>query len=252
MEPLILDGDLSEVELSSLQTSLDVCKRAFKATAEQMQPADNSSWAVLGVCDGNGGRLVCADREHSQDPFCHSFGVPTEFDLADVGKAIERYRAPHTCAIHCNSLEDRSSLVQQRTALELAATMLGKNVTNLGPDELQQLGNQIWQKLEWDPECTQKCFLQGCTAGSFTGTKSSCACTAARFDCESHNRNVLLEKINVFQKDQDNHIKKVGLFAFNTKPEKLFHKKFVRQGEFNVCSFECWVQSLLDNTTNTN
>ncbi|EZG44449.1 hypothetical protein GNI_147280 [Gregarina niphandrodes] len=228
-------------------------------TAKHMKPVSSFSWMGLDVCDAEGGRLVCArldperldperlgperldperldperlDQERLDperldperlDLFCYSFGLPTKFDSTDVGEAIERYRAPHTCAVDCNTPEAQRKLVRQRVAMELGPTLLEKNVTGLEVGELEEVGKQVEDRLHLDAKCSRSCFRDQCTRQLL---ETNCNCTQASFWCVHQTGHT---------------VRKEALLDFYTKPAHLFQHTLVRHGAFNACWLGCFV-----------
>ncbi|EZG44426.1 hypothetical protein GNI_147490 [Gregarina niphandrodes] len=229
---------LSESSLTSLQIVGDVCKRAFNTTAQQMQPVSNFLWARLGVdvCngDGYGGRLVCTTTHHAE-PVCHSFGLPTKFELTTVGEAVERLLAPAMCAIDCNNRQESTSLIQQKTATELAATILNKDVSNLGPEGLQAVGKEIHARLNQQLGCSPVCFYDTCKYNPFEPNTSHCDCKAALFQCVMMHATDN-KKRRFFNAD--------ALLDFNTNPGKMAEHSTARTSDNIVrCELKCFSEN---------
>ncbi|EZG70307.1 putative transmembrane protein [Gregarina niphandrodes] len=204
----LLNDIISESELASLRTTTDVCQRSFNATREKMLPVTEVDWLKVGWCSGDGGQLICSRWDYPS-PFCHYFGNPTKFDLAVVGKAVGRHFFPNGCGIQCNSGKEGVRLLFEKTAKELAPTVLNKDVSDLPSAELENTGRQVYYRLAASPHCSRS--RRRCHSANCTLPETGCRCLIARRICSLRD-----QKFNKYEADD--------LVDFDTSPERLFNQ----------------------------
>ncbi|EZG42988.1 hypothetical protein GNI_200360 [Gregarina niphandrodes] len=185
-EETLHDGMLSESRLGTLRTAENICKVAFNTTVDRIEPVSNNSWIRPSQCEASG-RLVCTQKDQQNPaPFCHSFGLPTKYDYAAVGQAIEHYLMPGKCAVDCDTRSHSDDLLLQRMATELGATILGIDVTTLEPKELQNVGKRVKDSLKQDESCSESCINDQCSLDHFGTDKSNCNCTLGHIQCKMY------------------------------------------------------------------